>query len=282
MRTFVVSTVEGLNQCYEMLREDARIHNKPYLYHVGFSIQHVTFDRFPEKFQSVTGQMKVRVAICILQFCSKNVSLFVDVSNFPFLPRCLVDIISGHNWIKTGIAVDVNLSYCYENYQLTGLPCFLDLRTWGFLSGVEHPTLENMISKYLGQEYKTMDYKVSNWAQPFQQEDLFYLLEEVYYSFILGTMYIPYGNRQHYPVERLEYTEFFYDNTPEDYITRLCELCTKWNVPGPDFRIETYGNKFYARNCLFNGGVYESREGFNSSISAKQHIASIMIYRFWH
>jgi len=283
MNAIVISTIEGLHKYYDMLKEDAKIHDSPNIYHIGFDIEYITRDAFSESFHSVRGQNKVRVAICTMQLSSKNVCLIVRVSEFPFLPRCLSDIITSQNWIKSGVGIDLDLMYCYENFDLSGVSNYIDLKTYGFLMGFERPNLENLVSEYLGKDFKKCSISVRDWTESFSERDILYLVEDAYYSYVLGIRHLPIHGSEQNPNEkvfRLRKVSVTIDETEENYISRISELCQKHGIAYPICKFTNYDGHFYTEKCSFSGKMYYTDDSFDSKKEAKQSICKMMLHDF--
>jgi hypothetical protein len=220
METIIVSNVEQWNSVVPKLKDAARINTDPNIYHVGFDTEYMVLSNYPEHRDRFANQRLDKVGLCTIQIACSTVCIIVRVHEFVFLPRSLVDIITSENWIKTGVGIDNDLRLCFENFELRGVPAYIDLRVRAILRGVRTPNLEFLTSEYLGRPYQKFISSVRDWTLPLTDETCLYITEDAYYSYALGRACLGMTGDP-VPCPMMTIVE---SALPENYISRLLEF----------------------------------------------------------
>lgn len=191
--------------------------------------------------------------------------LILKVSNFLFLPNKLKTILVSELWIKTGVGVDLDLKYIFQNFNLSGFPPFIDIKTMEIIKGTKTPNLEFLASRFFNVKYKKTTSSVSNWAVDFSEKQIIYLAEDAYHSFILGIEFLPLTvDFNILPFDKN--SEVIICNEEENYKSRLVEILQKTNInmPKETFTVEDkLSDKkinviTFRSTCTFNGKEYIS------------------------
>jgi len=132
-------------------RDRSKISTNPVMYHIGLDCEYITKIGYPESFDnslSSTGwiiQSSHDVSVCIIQIANDKECLVINLTKFnKVLPNSLIEILKSGNWIKTGVGIDLDMTYISDNFQLGCCNGHIDIKTHAILSGNSNPNLQNL------------------------------------------------------------------------------------------------------------------------------------------
>lgn len=225
MKTIIISSVEAFNFYFTEFKNLSRIRSNPDIYHIGLDLEYINKSNFPKSYEKIKGQKdKYKIKICLIQLSNEVMSLIVRVSEMLTMPTNLENVLISSNWIKTGVGIDLDMNYLMSNFNLSGVPFYLDLKTFYSLQGESNPNLENILRKELG-EFSKNDSTVKDWSNELDFKSIKYAVEDAYYSYSLAKKFIPgYSDTM---VKKLDEFEYEVSDIQENYVNRLQEFFQK-------------------------------------------------------
>lgn len=102
--------------------------------------------------------------------------MVIDLTRLgPNLPSQLIEIIKSSNWIKTGVGIDMDITYLSDNFNLSQCSRHIDLKTFCLASGCATPNLEyiNSVLEHDNFQKKSTN-SLNDWTQPLTINQLKY------------------------------------------------------------------------------------------------------------
>jgi hypothetical protein len=122
MEVIIISNIESFNKYFGTFASESIICLLPRIYHVGIDTEYIVASKYPESYDAITNQKnETSVKICIMQICNGKTCLILKLSNFIFLPFKLISMLTSDLWIKTGVGINLDMTYIGKNFEIVNL-----------------------------------------------------------------------------------------------------------------------------------------------------------------
>lgn len=270
MQIEYIDSTEQFISKYSTFKENSKIHSKGYpIYHIGLDCEYISKSSFPESFENSktwTTQRSHDISICLIQLANPKSCLVIDLTKLgPALPTQLIDIIKSSNWIKTGVGIDLDITYLSDNFNLGQCNGCFDIKTFANLSGCETPNLE-FLNNVLG--FATLDKSlnsINDWSKPLTINQLKYASNDAISSYNIGSLMVnslkkSFNNNLNQKsffnsnVSNVTQTISISENTEINYVGKLQELAQKENILFPTY-VESIVNTKFKCECNFKNKI---------------------------
>lgn len=254
----VISNYKDFDNIFKILKEQAIISTNPVLYHVGLDIEYINKTFYPITFENNNYQTKCNdIVICQIQIAAGNQIFIIEIYKMMLHPR-LKDILISPTWIKSGVDIYADLIKCFNAFNITGIPQYIDLKTFAILEGIKNPNLANLICINIKKEFTKKSTSICNWSI-LNDKLIEYAAEDAYYSYILAKKYLPvnkqlYGDKDYVVLEcELIYKSLvcndIVESLPDNYIGIIQELMQKNNKELPKYIEQDKDNDNFVIRC---------------------------------
>lgn len=174
---------------FPKFKENSKISVYPTFYHVGLDCEYIKKSTYPESFalsNKWTNKSTTDIAICLIQIANSKECLVIDITKFnKILPNGLIEVLTSGNWIKTGVGIDLDMHYIFDNFEIGLCNGHIDMKTHAILSGVCNPSLEllNGVSKF--ESVKQYD-----WSTQITPANIKYAGYNGLYSYNIGKQFL--------------------------------------------------------------------------------------------
>lgn len=183
-KVVVVRSRDQFAQVYPELRESARIHREPDIFHVGLDVEYICRDNDAKSFSRCLEWVKraEKIAVCKLQVATATVCVVMDLCRFEAgaesgvnLPDTLVDLLRNEAWLKTGVGIGNDLAYLSHNFDLGQCSGGLDVRIVAQLRGCRSPNLVDLYASTSGTRPQVRDHsRGTDWSQDLTMDQVEY------------------------------------------------------------------------------------------------------------
>lgn len=288
----VISNYEEFDNAFKILKEQAIISHNPVIYHIGLDIEYINKTFYPIKYENNKYQNKhSNIIICQIQIAAGNQIFIIEIYKMMLHPR-LKDILISSTWIKSGVDIYADLVNCFKCFDISGIPQYIDLKTFAILEDIEKPNLENLISIELKKEFTKKSTSICDWSV-LDDKLLQYAAEDAYYSYVLAKKYLP-GNKDYIVLEcELIYKSLICCNIIEEinlsfekslcmsdnYIGIIQEMMQKNNKELPKYIEQDKDNNQFVIRCEIQiDNILKSTIGMGlKKQDAKKHSARLML-----
>jgi hypothetical protein len=193
--TYLINSCDDFHEYYNILKDDATMGDQQKIFVVGFDIEFICKDNYPESFdKSETWVIdnSTKIAACTIQISSKNVCFLINLIKMKHpLPKKLITILTSDSWVKIGIGVDNDMQILSSNYQLGHCSGTIELKSLALMSGHPKPNLEFLYNQFVGGHIKKTN-SVHDWSNDLTNEQIKYAAQDAIMSYQLGiTLFEP-------------------------------------------------------------------------------------------
>ena len=195
-KIYVITKKEEFDRVHDEFKTSALIKTNPNIYHIGLDIEYICKANFPVSFAKCTKWVKKamdELAVCKLQLSTDKITIIIDLCQFcdnQELPDNLIKILKLESWIKTGVGIYNDIIYLSNNYCLDQCNGYYDLKIIGQLKDI-NCSLIGLHNRISGDNNKK-DYSntICDWSQKLTEEQIKYIVQDSYMSYIVGKCFI--------------------------------------------------------------------------------------------
>jgi len=254
-----ISTEEQFNSRINTFELECKVKSDHSIYHVGLDCEYISKNTYENSFiesYKWTHKRTYNISICILQLASKTSCLIIDITKLgPNLPNKLLYILQSGNWIKTGVNINLDMTYLADNFNISFYNGCIDISTFASLTGFKNPSL-----KCLANFNKKDNISIRDWTQPLTIEMLEYCANDAFSSYSLGEKIINnITNTLELNINDKNKDIKIKINTinEKNYINLLQEYAQKKKFELPIYTFEQYNLEFTC-TCKFLNKTYTS------------------------
>jgi len=168
-----IEDTAGFLRYRPFFKKSARIAGNQYL--VGFDLEFVCRANLPITLSETSWYRKDYLGAsvpCLLQLCSKDYTLLIDLTRFKSLPTALIKMISTSGVIKCGLGVQNDIKIIQEYYQLKSSTLsadgVFDLLPIAKYKLPDSPGLVSFYNSVFGTTFKKKTISINSWIYPLQ------------------------------------------------------------------------------------------------------------------
>lgn len=290
MQILFIDSNELFLEHFNQFKKDSQINNDSHpIFHIGLDCEFISKNNYPNSYEESikwTQRRTYDISVCILQFANSKACLVIDMTKLgPILCTQLEEILKSGNWIKTGVGIDMDITYLSDNFQLGQCNGCIDLRTFGLASECQGPNLEfiNDVYNFDPINKKQISAKsVNDWTQPLTVNQLKYASNDAIASYNIGSKLVNSfissfkNDLKNYQESKTTKTIIVTNDIDINYVGKLQEIAQKNKLEFPKY-LESLENGAFTCECHFEN-ISDIGYGQNKKMAKSESARKIYEY----